>query len=309
MPNGQLDASFGPNSTGLVQLNPMPRTPLVVVEPSDNSILVDWPYAFNQSGTVQPDYLAHYSSTGNLDLYFGSPGESVQGTGIVSFAPGLSRSSLALQSVSATDLKIVVAIGVLPSQVGTTPTELVRYNLDGTLDTTFGTQGVATLPLGYQIGTGPGVWSSYGAVLVEPQIGGDIIAFGSTAQGGTAPIAFTANGTLDTSFGSGGIGAATPFQETGSLMESVAIVPGYGRIIAVGESSGSFAVGAYLGSSTITTAAMLPASASTSGSTSLAAPLPSSAATQAVDQAVTDIGTLDGSGDWIDPRAFRLRHR
>ena len=62
---------------------------------------------------------------------------------------------MALESVNNVDDTIVLGYG----------SQLFRYNLNGTVDTTFGSNGVATLPSGYSVN----------AVLAEPQVGGDII--------------------------------------------------------------------------------------------------------------------------------------
>ena len=141
-----------------------------------------------------------------------------------------------------------------------TPGELERYNLstpDGgaqtaTLDTTFGTSGVATLPTGYSIGTGGGA----GSVAVEPQLGGDVIVQGS-GNGGVAPIAFTASGAIDTSYGpaGNGIGSAMPISG-GSSIENVSGQTGYGDLLIAGSLNNDFAVARYLASTTVTNMAM-----------------------------------------------------
>ena len=221
--NGSLNTSFGDQGTGFVQLN-WARNPIIAVEP-DNSILVD---ATMPTG----NYLAHYSALGVLDTQFGSPG--VAGTGLVS----VTSSSMALESVNSVDDTIVMGGGG----------QLYRYNLNGTVDTTFGTNGVATLPSGYTVTS----------VLAEPQVGGDIIVLAQNA-----PIAFTANGTIDTSFGTAGIGPVWPDSEFATAIENVAGEPGYGDILVAGRGNSGFAVGRYVGPTTITPAASPAASSAT----------------------------------------------
>jgi hypothetical protein len=156
----------------------------------------------------------------------------VVGTGLVP----VTSSSMALESVNNVDDTIVLGYG----------SQLFRYNLNGTVDTTFGSNGVATLPSGYSVN----------AVLAEPQVGGDIIV-----QSGAVPIAFTANGAIDTSFGTAGIGTAWPYSDYASAVDNVAGEPGYGDILVAGrEGNSGFAVGRYIGPATITPAASLAAS-------------------------------------------------
>src|SRR5262245_25848258 len=75
---------------------------------------------------------------------------------------------------------------------------LARYDEDGTLDTTFGNGGTVTTSFG---GGFQGAWS------VAVQTDGKIVAAGLTNKGGLNNLAvarYTSNGTLDTTFGTGG---------------------------------------------------------------------------------------------------------
>jgi uncharacterized delta-60 repeat protein len=78
----------------------------------------------------------------------------------------------------------------------------VRYNADGSLDTTFGTNGEAVVTFL----VGGIVSNSASAVAVALQADGKILLGGSAAsQGVSNPnVRLNANGTLDTTFGSGG---------------------------------------------------------------------------------------------------------
>jgi uncharacterized delta-60 repeat protein len=74
--------------------------------------------------------------------------------------------------------------------------ELLRCNPDGSLDTTFGNTGVVTLPIGP--GQSP---DSINALVLLPD--GRIVAGGS-AYGGCEIARLNSDGTLDTTFGTGG---------------------------------------------------------------------------------------------------------
>jgi uncharacterized delta-60 repeat protein len=112
-------------------------------------------------------------------------------------------------AIQPTDNKIVV--GGSDGLGGEGLTALVRYNADGTLDTTgFGTNGIArtTLP------------SPASATALAIQGDGKIVAAALTVTStaasatgfntGITLIRYNANGTLDSGFGNGGIAAAAP---------------------------------------------------------------------------------------------------
>jgi uncharacterized delta-60 repeat protein len=225
-PSGALDTTFGSAGTGFEQLAPLTRAPQIAVEP-DGSILVD----AAQSG----NYIAHYLPNGTFDTTFGDL--------------AVNATSIALEPGSGGALNLVLA---MPGNPG----ELERYDLstpDGgaqtaTLDTTFGVDGVATLPTGYSISTGGGA----GAVAVEPQLGGDIIVQGS-GNGGVAPIAFTASGAIDTSYGPAGNGIGSAMLISGgSSIEDVSGQTGYGDLLIAGSLNDDFAVARYLAPTTVT---------------------------------------------------------
>src|SRR5262245_14489373 len=88
----------------------------------------------------------------------------------------------------------------------------------GLLDPTFGSGGVVTT----SFSTGSDQASD---VLAQPD--GKIVAAGRTPSGGTdfLVVRYNANGTLDTTFGSGGR-AATDFDKNGDAAYAVALQPG-----------------------------------------------------------------------------------
>lgn len=107
---------------------------------------------------------------------------------------------------------------------------LVRYLPNGKLDTTFGTGGLAQLPAGAS-GLFPQV------LAVQPN-GQYLWAGAATASNGTnaafAAVRFNANGSLDTTFGTGGL-ATTEFPDSSVQgADSVLVQPG-GKILLGGE--------------------------------------------------------------------------
>ena len=112
---------------------------------------------------------------------------------------------------------------------------LIRNNPDGTLDSSFGTGGIATTDLG-----GADDQALDAALLPD----GGIVAVGRTDASGILKTAFGVvrylpDGTPDPSFGAGGI-VTTPFFGKGAVADAVAVQPD-GKIVVAGfadEASG-----------------------------------------------------------------------
>ncbi len=168
--------------------------------------------------------VARYSSDGNLDTSFG------EGDGIVTtdFAGGDDYGmSVAVQP----DGKIVLAGYAYNGS--NNDFALVRYDGDGTLDTTFGTAGKVTTPVGS---------SDDKALSVAFQDDGRIVAAG-IADGAFALIRYNGDGSPDTSFGGGGW-VTTDFGGYDDYVMSVAIQPDH-KIVAGGVAHYDFALARY----------------------------------------------------------------
>jgi uncharacterized delta-60 repeat protein len=171
---GDLDPSFG--TAGLVTTSNGAAGNAMVLQ-GDGKIVVagrgQWFVA-----------LARYNSDGSLDPSFGSGGSVTTPIG----AGNLGGYALALQP----DGKILVPGGNV----------LLRYNSDGSLDTSFGTNGSVSTQIA-------GVPGFFGEPRVQPD--GKIVvpASAPTAPVGTTSppelIRYSPDGSLDPSFGAGGI--------------------------------------------------------------------------------------------------------
>lgn len=108
---------------------------------------------------------------------------------------------------------------------------LVRYNSDGSLDTTFGVGGKVATSFGTE---------RAGARAIAFQPDGKIVAAGFAGTAGPAGswalARYNANGTLDPNFGSGGK-VLTSFTFTSESAHSVLVQPD-GKIIAIGQTYG-----------------------------------------------------------------------
>src|SRR5207249_4246832 len=98
---------------------------------------------------------------------------------------------------------------------------LARFNKDGTLDVTFGNQGEVTTS--FSVGT-------EGAMGVVVRSDGKIVAAGCSSSGNVFELArYNANGSLDTTFGTGG----EVVTQISGFAQSVAIDTN-GRIVVTG---------------------------------------------------------------------------
>jgi uncharacterized delta-60 repeat protein len=186
--NGTTDNSFGTNGV----INPMEPNIFIrsIQRQANNKIIA---VGISNLGT-QGFAITQFNEDGTLDTGFGSSGVTitqlipadVTTQGSYDYA-----NSLAVQS----DRKIVVA-GSSNSSFG-----LVRYNQDGTLDTSFGLNGRVRSSIGL---------SDDNNVSVAIQTDGKIVTGGysnlGSSNGGRvfALARYDANGTLDTTFGANG---------------------------------------------------------------------------------------------------------
>jgi uncharacterized delta-60 repeat protein len=207
--NGTLDSSFG--SGGSVQ------TKMPAIDPTRGSLLIQPDGKIlvlnNVNGTFE---LVRYTSAGALDTTF-------NGTGMVNtafpYAADVVR-GLGLETVNG--VTMIVASGDVSLSGSQDAFALARYNLNGTLDTTFGSGGKVVTNLGYD------------ADLYDLAIQGDgkIVVGG---VGGTGPVdnftlaRYDTSGSLDPTFGNAGISTALP----GWAM-AVVVQPD-GRIVAAGR--------------------------------------------------------------------------
>ena len=151
------------------------------------------------AGAVRGDFaLVRYETNGALDSTFGS-------SGTVTTHIGTALQSSQIHAIVIQPNGKIVAAGVVSTLLGSNDTALARYNTDGTLDSTFGSGGIVTIDV-----TGTNDADLANAVALQSN--GQIVAAGgtatTTATGNTTSFALVrlnADGTLDGSFGTGGI--------------------------------------------------------------------------------------------------------
>ncbi|MEZ5909136.1 MAG: tandem-95 repeat protein [Hyphomicrobiaceae bacterium] len=215
--DGTLDTSFG-GGDGLVttSIGVSDVGYSVSVQP-DGKIFVA---GFSHNGSNYDFALLRYNADGTLDTSFGS------GDGIVTTAIGASD-DLGIRMALQADGKIVVT--GWSSNGSNTDIAIARYNNDGTLDTSFGGDGIVTTAIGGSADQG------YDVAI---QSDGRILVTGFTSDGANADVAllrYNADGSPDTSFGGGDGVTIVPLGTGDDVGRSLLILPD-GRIVVTGHS-------------------------------------------------------------------------
>lgn len=169
--------------------------------------------------------VARYNSDGTFDGTFGNR---------VFTAFGANRSEANSTAVQA-DGKIVVA-GYSYNSNSNQDFALTRYNADGTLDSTFGTNGKVTTAFGSDLDI---------ATAVAIQADGKIVVAGYTKIGAVTSFAlarYNANGSPDTSFGANSTGRIAVAVGAGNSVADAMAIQTNGRIVLVGTADNNFAV-------------------------------------------------------------------
>ncbi|MDD5274769.1 MAG: hypothetical protein PHR16_01655 [Methylovulum sp.] len=225
--DGSLDTSF--DSDGIVTTLVGSYSPgYSIAIQTDGKILMTG-YSFDYNGNVGGDLtLARYNSDGSLDTSF-------DGDGVVVTA--VSRGFNAGHSVTIqTDGKILVAgSNFLPSDYGFA---LVRYNSDGSLDTSFGINGIVIT------GHFQGAYIDGNSVTVQAD--GKILVAGTGLGDGYdfVLVRYNSDGSLDTSFDHDGIVSTDFGHTTWEFCRSVTLQTD-GKILVAGVSDSQFALARY----------------------------------------------------------------
>lgn len=205
-PDGSLDNTFGSGGKVITSVNSGNDFSWSCAVQSDGKIVV----AGRSLGASSDDFaLVRYLTNGSLDASFGTSGKVTTPVG-----PGSDRGRfVAIQA----DDKIVLG-GT--STIGSTDDfALVRYNSDGSVDNSFGNNGIVTTA----VGTGEDIlWA------VAIQHDGKILAagYGISAVSGYdfAVVRYNQDGSLDSSFGNNGIGL-TPVGTSSDFGIGLALQP------------------------------------------------------------------------------------
>ncbi|CAN7649556.1 hypothetical protein [Massilia sp. LjRoot122] len=225
--DGSVDTGFGVNGEAVVSLGDRQETPRDLLVQADGKIVLAGAIGI---GSTDNDFgIVRLNADGSLDTGFNGSGKLV-----VPFGAGFDTpNTMLVQS----DGKLLLA-GTAPGQAGT-DLALLRVNQDGSLDAGFGNGGKTVLPIG------PGADTVSAVSLLA---GGKILLAGSSRSGAESTsdydvslVRLNADGTLDTSFGTGGktLVHTTGFDDRGAHM----LVLDDGKIIVAGSSDGKGGLG------------------------------------------------------------------
>lgn len=182
-PDGSLDGSFGTGGKVTLDVGGFNQSANAVAVQSDGKIVVA-----GSSSTGSSDiHLARFGADGSLDATFGGTGHVVTDTGSGEFA-----AAMAIQA----DGRIVVA-----GQINGGPTQsdfaLLRYNPDGTLDTSFDGDGIVLTDFGGAVDQIRSLALQGDGRILVAGYHFDHLTKGALAR-------YDADGSLDATFGAGG---------------------------------------------------------------------------------------------------------
>jgi uncharacterized delta-60 repeat protein len=228
--DGSLDTSFGENGLVTTSFSPGDDSPTALFIESDESILVAGSVDTADDAT-SPFAFTHYGPDGSVDIGFGNGGAMV--------IPAVAGAVSSVIPAPGGKWLLIGGGGYDANSGDYLPGFAVRLNSDFTPDSTFGTAGIATL-----------TWSDfYSSAALQPD--GKILIGGGYAQNGLATLGrLNSDGSLDTTFGSGGsvstvfnVPVGGDFGITSSF-SSIVVEPD-GRIVAIGSADDVGAIGGY----------------------------------------------------------------
>lgn len=190
---GDLDPTFGSGGTVVTDFAATPDFAEAVAVQPDGKVVVAGSVGLRDSADFA---VARYNTDGSLDQSFGAGGKVRTDFGTLRYDVA---AALSLQP----DGKIVVA-GYSDAGAGFA---LARYNTDGSLDTSFGSDGRVVTPFHEPV-SGGFVLAEANGVAIQPD--GKIVAVGTAQQEFILGLSFVAlarynaDGSLDSSFGTGG---------------------------------------------------------------------------------------------------------
>ena len=214
--DGSLDTTFGTDGELTTAIGLYTDVAYSVVLQSDGKILVA---GSSDIGSNYDFAIVRYNTDGSLDTSFDTDGKKTTAIG--------SGADVANSVVLQSDGKILVA--GYSNNGSNTYFAVVRYNTDGSLDTTFGTDGELTTAIGLYTDV------AYSVVL---QSDGKILVAGSSFNGSDndfAIVRYNTDGSLDSTFGTDG--ELTTAIGSGSDGANSVVLQSDGKIVAAGYSS------------------------------------------------------------------------
>jgi uncharacterized delta-60 repeat protein len=208
--NGALDNTFGPPGRVLTSFrNDYDSATGIAIQPDGKIIAV----GSSRNGIYKDFAVARYNPNGDPDTTFGNRGKVITSVN--------TQDDEATEAAIQPDGKIVVLGFSGKSQIA-----LVRYNSNGSPDTTFDTDGKLTLSIAMGA-------AGAGDLVIQPD--GKIVVAGSAGVNSSVDFAlvrFNPDGSLDTTFDFDGV-VTTPVTERGDYANAIALQPD-GKLLVAG---------------------------------------------------------------------------
>jgi uncharacterized delta-60 repeat protein len=245
--DGDLDPTFGKDGKVLTDFDHSTDIANAVAVQADGKLVVVGTTYLDNDFSGEDFAVARYNPDGTLDKTFGAGGK------VQTDFPALA--AVASSIVIQTDGKIVVAGGAFPLFTFLGDSKLVRYNSDGSLDTSFGNGGIVTTNFPQGSYASDVALQPDGKIIAAGTVFVDFIP-GESSNTDFALARYNSDGSPDATFGKGGQ-VSTDFVGLEDDAFSVLIEPD-GKIVAVGsandpESFYDFAAVRYLSNGTIDT--------------------------------------------------------
>jgi uncharacterized delta-60 repeat protein len=221
--DGSLDQAFGTNGSVETTFGDQTAASRAIVVQADGKIIVVGVSGAGPYSELNDFALARYNPDGSLDQSFGSSGK------LKTHFPGVDNTGSSATSVALQpDGKLVV--GGYHKESDRTPHQfaLARYNSNGALDSAFGQAGKVMTRLGL------GDAYSFGIAL---QSNGRIVLAGysaTTLDHDFSLVGYTANGTVDSTFGNGGF-VTTDFSGATDDIAYAMTMQGDGKLVVAGR--------------------------------------------------------------------------
>ena len=216
--DGDFDLTFGNGGYSVLSVNSLETFQHVVVQDDQKIVAVgmSWNASFIASA-----YAVRYTTSGALDMTFGNNGVFVQ---TLNFEADIYSCVINSQG------KIIMAGAT--TDYNNYKLLLIQLNANGTLDTSFGTNGIVQ----QQVSTAPGYFEDF-AYDVTLDADENILVAGTSYNDNSivvpVVVRFTPSGVLDTSFGANGV-ATIPAGAGSSEFQCIQVQPD-GKILAAGS--------------------------------------------------------------------------
>jgi len=234
--NGSIDTTFANNGKAVTDFAGMRDDATAVVVQSDGKIVAGgFTVSLVHPPASQLDFaMVRYNVNGTLDTQFGNGGKvvtDVSGVGITD-----QIQDLAIQSdgkyIAAGQTERIVRVIIDPEcgcqvTIARIDFAIVRYNIDGTLDSSFGDGGKTAIQV-----TDPATDNPSTALGVAIQHDGKIVAAGE--GDGFGVVRLNEDGSLDSTFGDGGKVNTAFLVARGDRATAVMLAPG-NRIVVAGR--------------------------------------------------------------------------